>query len=110
MFLRFPHIDKAAGRDRLMGILQQHGTYKEVSSRQEHGLLWHRIDCYHEFLQGTTLHSHLKAEPGAFVALPVYITPGKPVDILGIADAAGKIEFYCSVSSCFGLFGPMVLR
>lgn len=56
------------------------------------------------------LHSHLKAEPGAFVALPMYITPGKPVDILGIADAASKIEFYCSVSSCFGLFGPMVLR
>ena len=36
------------------------------------------------------LHSHLKSEPPAIVALAEYNTPDTPIDILGIADAAGK--------------------
>lgn len=36
------------------------------------------------------LHSHLKSEPPSIVALSKYSTPENPIDILGIADAAGK--------------------
>lgn len=37
------------------------------------------------------LYDHLKAEPGEIVALTKYSTTDKPIDILGIADAAGKL-------------------
>lgn len=36
------------------------------------------------------LHSHLKAESPAIVALKQYSTAERPIVILGIADAAGK--------------------
>lgn len=36
------------------------------------------------------LYSHLKAEPDAIVALSKHDTPENPIDILSIADAAGK--------------------
>lgn len=36
------------------------------------------------------LHCHLKSEPPTIVALSKYSTPENPIDILGIADAAGK--------------------
>lgn len=36
------------------------------------------------------LLSHLKSEPPSIVALSKYSTPENPIDILGIADAAGK--------------------
>ncbi|KAI1427698.1 hypothetical protein F5Y12DRAFT_736501 [Xylaria sp. FL1777] len=36
------------------------------------------------------LHSHLKAEPPSIVALRQYSTAERPIDILGISDAAGK--------------------
>lgn len=41
------------------------------------------------------LYNHLKAEPGEIVALSKYHTAEHPIDILGIADAAGK----CNCSS-----------
>ncbi|KAK6856484.1 hypothetical protein PG995_006671 [Apiospora arundinis] len=36
------------------------------------------------------LHSQLSAEPSAIVALAVYNTAENPIDILGIAETAGK--------------------
>lgn len=38
------------------------------------------------------LYNHLKAEPGEIVALSRYNTAEHPIDILGIADAAGKCD------------------
>lgn len=38
----------------------------------------------------STLYDCLKAEPGAIVALSKIYTAEHPIDILGIADAAGK--------------------
>lgn len=36
------------------------------------------------------LYKHLKAEPGVIVGLAKYSTAERPIDILGIADTAGK--------------------
>lgn len=46
------------------------------------------------------LYSHLKAEPGEVVAFSRYNTAEHPIDILGIADAAGK----CKWTPCLSLF------
>ena len=53
------------------------------------------------------LHSHLRSEPPSVVALSKYSTPGSPIDILGIANSAGKkqlsLGFVFSVLSVFFL-------
>lgn len=95
----FPNIDKAAGRKGLMdNAVHEHEAFYSGMERMKKYLL----DKGREFSSTELiaimdsfkepLHSHLKAEPGAIVALAKYRTPETPIDILGIADAAGKIE------------------
>ncbi|KAI1308039.1 hypothetical protein F5Y03DRAFT_350935 [Xylaria venustula] len=55
------------------------------------------------------LHSHLKAEPPSIVALRQYSTTKRPIDILGIADAAGKKQVSLSfVFNVLPVFLPNV--
>lgn len=93
----FPNIDRAAGRTGLMdGAVHEHEAFQGGLQRfktylEEKGADFSAaelIALMDEFKE--PLHSHLKAEPPAIVALAKYSTPEKPIDILGIADAAGK--------------------
>lgn len=93
----FPNLNKAAGqRDLMAGAVHQHEAFyggmeqlkkylldkgAEFSSREV-------IRIMESFQE--PLYSHLKAELGEIVALAQYNTPEKPVDILGIANTAGK--------------------
>lgn len=93
----FPNIDKAAGRQGLMdGAVHEHEAFYGGMERMKKYLqdkgadfsateLIAIMDSFKE-----PLHSHLKSEPPAIVALAQYNTPDTPIDILGIADAAGK--------------------
>jgi hypothetical protein len=42
------------------------------------------------------LYSHLKSEPSSIVGLSKYSTPENPIDVLAIADAAGKKQINVS--------------
>ncbi|KAK4203386.1 iron-sulfur cluster repair protein DnrN [Triangularia verruculosa] len=93
----FPNLDKAAGKEGLMdGAIHEHeafqgGLQKFKKYLEDKGADWKSnelIAIMDEFKDA--LHSHLKAEPPAIVALAKHSTPEKPIDILGIADAAGK--------------------
>ncbi|KAK4163961.1 hypothetical protein QBC43DRAFT_318476 [Cladorrhinum sp. PSN259] len=93
----FPNLDKAAGQKGLMdGAVHEHeafqgGLEKFTKYLKDKGADWKSselIAIMDEFKDA--LHSHLKAEPPAIVALAKYSTPEKPIDILGIAEAAGK--------------------
>ncbi|KAI0012187.1 hypothetical protein F4779DRAFT_626110 [Xylariaceae sp. FL0662B] len=93
----FPNLDRAAGRKGLMDdAVHEHEAFYGGMERMKKYLL----DEGAEF-SGTELIaimdsfkepllSHLKAKPGAIAALAKYSTPENPIDILGIADAAGK--------------------
>ncbi|KAK7957720.1 hypothetical protein PG988_012568 [Apiospora saccharicola] len=73
----FPNIDKAAGQRGLMnGAVHEHEAF--------YGLL-EIMDSFKD-----ALHSHLKSEPPAIAALAKYSTAEKPIDILVIAETAGK--------------------
>ncbi|RWA06358.1 hypothetical protein EKO27_g8755 [Xylaria grammica] len=73
----FPNIDKAAGQKGLMdGAMHEHEAF--------YGLL-NIMDSFKE-----PLHNHLKAEPPAIAALAKFSTAEKPIDILGIAETAGR--------------------
>lgn len=93
----FPNIDRAAGRTGLMdGAVHEHEAFQGGLQRfkkylEDKGADFSAaelIALMDEFKE--PLHSHLKAEPPAIVALAKYSTPEKPIDILGIADAAGE--------------------
>ncbi|GAB1310233.1 Iron-sulfur cluster repair protein DnrN [Madurella fahalii] len=93
----FPNIDKAAGQKGLMdGAVNEHEAFHGGMERFRNYLLdkgagfsgTELVAIMDEFKE--PLHSHLKAEPAAIVALARYNTPDTPIDILGIAEAAGK--------------------
>lgn len=93
----FPNIDKAAGQKGLMdGAVHEHeaftgGLDKFRTYLQNKGADFaaaELIAIMDEFKE--PLHSHLKSEPPAILALAKYNTKDTPIDILGIADAAGK--------------------
>ncbi|KAI0509176.1 hypothetical protein F5B22DRAFT_617962 [Xylaria bambusicola] len=93
----FPNINKACGRTDLMSAaVEEHATFFGGMGRmkaylQQEGANFNGdeliaiLDSFKD-----ALHSHLKAEPPAIVALKEYSTAERPIDILGIADAAGK--------------------
>lgn len=103
----FTSVDKAAGRKGLMDqAVHEYEAFYSGMERMKRYLLdkddkfgsTELIAIMDSFKE--SLHSHLKAEPGAIVALAKYSTPDNPIDILGIADAAGKfIEFFYIISS-----------
>ncbi|KAK7757108.1 hypothetical protein SLS62_000655 [Diatrype stigma] len=105
----FPNVDRAAGREGLMGgAVREHEAFYGGMERMRKYLLEKGgafsgtqlvaiMDSFKE-----PLHDHLKAEPGAIVALAKYSTPENPIDILGIAGAAGK----CGLLS-FPILGPL---
>ncbi|KAI1778550.1 hypothetical protein F4818DRAFT_406431 [Hypoxylon cercidicola] len=93
----FPNVDRAAGRKGLMdGAVHEHEAFYGGMERMKKYLLDEGTDFSSTELIAIMdsfkepLHSHLKAEPDAIVALAKYSTPDNPIDILGIADAAGK--------------------
>ncbi|OTB17082.1 hypothetical protein K445DRAFT_383028 [Daldinia sp. EC12] len=93
----FPNIDKAAGRKGLMdNAVHEHEAFYGGMDRMKSYLLEKNADFSSteliEIMDSfkEALHSHLRAEPSAIVALAKYSTPENPIDILGIADAAGK--------------------
>ncbi|KAF2964977.1 hypothetical protein GQX73_g8603 [Xylaria multiplex] len=93
----FPNIDKAAGQQGLMdGAIHEHEAFYGGMARMKKYLqdkgprfssaeLLEIMDSFKE-----PLHSHLKSEPPAIVALAKYSTTEKPIDILLIAEIAGK--------------------
>lgn len=96
----FPNVNKAAGETGLMaGAVHQHeefygGIEKMKSYLIEKGADFsgdELIEIMESFK--TALHEHLKAEPGEIVALAKYSTADKPIDILGIAEAAGQCDY-----------------
>ncbi|KAI1846189.1 hypothetical protein JX265_010566 [Neoarthrinium moseri] len=93
----FPNIDKAAGKTGLMdGAVHEHEAFYSGMDRMKDYLVKEGPDFSATELIAIMdsfkepLHNHLKAEPSAIVALAKYSTPENPIDILGIADAAGK--------------------
>ncbi|KAI1085351.1 hypothetical protein F5B20DRAFT_590097 [Whalleya microplaca] len=93
----FPNIDMAAGQKGLMdNAVHEHEAFCGGMEQMKKYLLDNDADfCSTELVAimdsfKEPLHSHHKAEPDAIVALAKYSTPDKPIDILGIADAAGK--------------------
>ncbi|SPQ26200.1 48ffdf09-aa56-4320-b0f3-6ed4e002712f [Thermothielavioides terrestris] len=93
----FPNIDKAAGQTGLMdSAVHEHEAFQGGLERfrkylQDEGAGFSGaklVSIMDEFKE--PLYSHLKSEPPAIVALARYSTKDKPIDILGIADAAGK--------------------
>ncbi|KAM7215259.1 iron-sulfur cluster repair protein DnrN [Rhypophila decipiens] len=94
----FPNIDKAAGKTGLMdGAVHEHEAFQGGLDKFKTYLLdkgaggfsaAELIGIMDEFKD--PLYRHLKAEPPAIVALAKYSTPDNPIDILGIADVAGK--------------------
>jgi hypothetical protein len=98
----FPNVNKAAGQDGLLDdAVHEHETFYGGMERMKKYLL----DKGGEFSGAELLvmmdsfkdqlHDHLKSEPPAIVALAKYSTQDWPIDILGIADVAGKfIQHY----------------
>lgn len=99
----FPIPNKAAGRTDLMaGAVHRletfYGGMEEVKKyllNRSGNFSGKEVVRIMESFQ-EKLYSHLKAEPGEIVALAKYNTPDKPVDILGIADAADKFPAHPS--------------
>ena len=93
----FPNVNKAAGRTDLMaGAVHEHDAFQTGLQRFKaylqdagagfgSGELIRIMDSFKE-----PLHKHLSSEPGEIVALAKYSTPENPIDVLAIADAAGK--------------------
>lgn len=93
----FSNAKKAAGRTDLMaGAVHEHEAFQtgmqqfkaylqDVGAGFDSGEMIRNIDSF----KGP-LHKHLSPEPGKIVALAEYSTPENPIDILAIADAAGK--------------------
>jgi hypothetical protein len=67
------------GMDRMKGYLRREGANFSATEL---------IIIMYSFKDA--LHSHLAAEPPAIVGLARYSTLENPIDILGIAEAAGK--------------------
>jgi hemerythrin-like domain-containing protein len=93
----FPNINKAAGQTGLMeDAVHEHEAFYGGMDRmqaylQDQGASFSAIELIHIMdLFKDALHSHLKAEPPAIVALAKYSTLENPIDILRIAEAAGK--------------------
>ncbi|KAI0198132.1 hypothetical protein F4808DRAFT_437193 [Astrocystis sublimbata] len=93
----FPNIDRAAGRKGLMDdATHEHEAFYGGMDRMKKYLQRKGADfSSNELLEimdsfKDALHSHLKAEPPAIVALAQYSTAENPIDILGIAGTAGK--------------------
>ncbi|CAJ2506592.1 Uu.00g077780.m01.CDS01 [Anthostomella pinea] len=93
----FPNVDKDAGQNGLMGqVVHEHEEFQGGMDRMKDYLLQKEADFSGDELIAIMdsfkqpLHSHLKAEPGAIVALAKYSTSDHPIDILAIAGAAGK--------------------
>ncbi|KAK4231849.1 iron-sulfur cluster repair protein DnrN [Podospora fimiseda] len=93
----FPNLDKAAGQKGLMdGAVHEHeafqgGLNKFKEYLEENLTEWESkelIGIMDEFKDA--LHGHLRDEPGMIVELGRYSTVERPIDILGIAEAAGK--------------------
>lgn len=93
----FPNLNKAAGQTGLMAnAVHEHEAFYGGMERLKTYLLGNGanfasveviriMDSFKE-----PLYNHLKAEPGEIVALASYSTVNNPIDILGIADAAGE--------------------
>lgn len=95
----FPNVNKAAGQTDLMaGAVHQHEEFYGGMERMKSYLLEKGADFSSteliEIMESfkKALHDHLKAEPGEIVALAKYSTADKPIDILGIAEAAGEFD------------------
>lgn len=95
----FPNLDQAAGQKGLMDdAVHEHEAFFGGMERMKKYLLDNGTDFSSTELIAIMgsfkepLHSHLKAEPSAIMALAKYSTQDNPIDILGIADAAGKID------------------
>ncbi|PSR97190.1 hypothetical protein BD289DRAFT_459052 [Coniella lustricola] len=93
----FPNVNKAAGKTHLMaGAVHEHEAFSTGLVRFKNYLLDTGADFdVEELIQilmsfKDPLYEHLKSEPGEIVALARYNTPETPIDILKIADAAGK--------------------
>ncbi|KAJ8114178.1 hypothetical protein ONZ43_g4965 [Nemania bipapillata] len=92
----FPNINKACGRTDLMSTAVNehafHGGMERMKAYLQHEGANFKADELIAILDSfkDALHSHLKAEPPSIVALRQYSTAQRPIDILGIADAAGK--------------------
>ncbi|KAK2599239.1 hypothetical protein N8I77_011009 [Diaporthe amygdali] len=93
----FPNLDKAAGKTGLMSTaVDEHAAFHGGMARfkaylQKEGANFSAVELIaimDSFKD--PLYSHLKAEPPSIVALSKYSTPENPIDILGIANAAGK--------------------
>lgn len=93
----FPNLNRAAGQTVLMaGAVHEHEAFQTGMIRFKNYLL----DVVGDFDGAEIvrimdsfkdpLYRHLKSEPDEIVALAKYSTPERPVDILAIADAAGK--------------------
>ncbi|KAI1752755.1 hypothetical protein F4782DRAFT_114157 [Xylaria castorea] len=95
----FPNINKACGRTDLMSTAVNehaafHGGMERMKAYLQHEGANFKADELITILDSfkDALHSHLKAEPPSIVALRQYSTAERPIDILGIADAAGKTQ------------------
>jgi hemerythrin-like domain-containing protein len=94
----FPNLDRAAGRVGLTdSAVHEHEAFQGGLERfrsylEDKGAGFSAAELL-AIMDGfkKPLHDHLKAEPPAIVALAKYSTPERPIDILGIATAAGKI-------------------
>jgi hemerythrin-like domain-containing protein len=93
----FPNINKAAGHSGLMDdAVHEHEAFyggmdrmrAYLQDRGQEFIAAELINIMNSFKDA--LHSHLAAEPPAIVALARYNTAENPIDILGIADVAGK--------------------
>ncbi|KAI0482645.1 hypothetical protein GGR56DRAFT_620916 [Xylariaceae sp. FL0804] len=93
----FPNVNKAAGKTGLMeDAIHEHEAFQGGMEKMKAYLLEKGgsfsaaeliaiMDSFKE-----PLHAHLKAEPAMIVALAEHSTAERPIDILGIAGAAGK--------------------
>lgn len=93
----FPNVNKAAGQTGLMaGAVHEHEAFQTGMKRFKDYLLDVGAEFESDELIGIMesfqdpLYRHLKAEPDEIVALAKHSTPERPIDILAIADAAGK--------------------
>ncbi|KAI1271195.1 hypothetical protein F5Y07DRAFT_392960 [Xylaria sp. FL0933] len=111
----FPNINKVCGRTDLMNTAVEEHAMFFGGMNQMKAYLQHEganfkgselvtiLDSFKD-----ALYSHLKAEPPAIVALKQYSTTEKPIDILGIADAAGKKQV--NISFVFNVLPVFLLN
>jgi len=93
----FPSLDKAAGKKGLMDhAVHEHAAFNAGLHKFKEYLVKEGKDFSATELLAImdsfkdVLYSHLKSEPASIVALAKYNTPETPIDILALADAAGK--------------------